>query len=61
MIVKRKLPYAIKKARDDAGEITLGLHPGREALTLQTDDGPRSESKQSPGRAGASSNPGESV
>ena len=27
MIVKRKLPYAIKKARNDAGEITLGLHP----------------------------------
>src|SRR5262249_14698425 len=29
--------------------------PGREALTLQTDDGPRSDSKRSPGRAGASS------
>jgi hypothetical protein len=39
-------------ARDHAGAV-----PGREALTLQTDDGPRSESKESPGRAGASSNP----
>jgi len=27
MIVKRKLPYVIKKERNDAGEITLGLHP----------------------------------
>ena len=27
MIVKRKLRYVIKKARNGAGEITLGLHP----------------------------------
>jgi hypothetical protein len=27
MIAKRKLPYVIKKERNDAGEITLGLHP----------------------------------
>jgi hypothetical protein len=27
MIAKRRLPYAIKKERNDAGEITLGLHP----------------------------------
>ena len=27
MIVKRKLPYTIKKARNDADEITLGLYP----------------------------------
>ena len=27
MIVKGKLPYVIKKERNDAGEITLGLHP----------------------------------
>ena len=27
MIVKHKLPYAIKKERDGAGDITLGLHP----------------------------------
>ena len=27
MIVKRRLPYAIKKERNGAGEITLGLHP----------------------------------
>jgi hypothetical protein len=27
MIVKRKLPYVIKKERNGAGEITLGLHP----------------------------------
>ena len=27
MIAKHKLPYAIKKERYDAGEITLGLHP----------------------------------
>jgi len=27
MIAKRKLPYAIRKERNDAGEITLGLHP----------------------------------
>ena len=27
MIAKGKLPYVIKKARNDAGEITLGLHP----------------------------------
>ena len=26
MIAKRKLPYAIKKERNGAGEITLGLH-----------------------------------
>jgi hypothetical protein len=27
MIVKRKLRYVIKKERNDAGAITLGLHP----------------------------------
>jgi hypothetical protein len=27
MIAKRKLRYVIKKARNNAGEITLGLHP----------------------------------
>jgi len=27
MIVKRRLPYVFKKERNDAGEITLGLHP----------------------------------
>ena len=27
MIAKRKLPYVIKKARNGAGEITLGLYP----------------------------------
>jgi hypothetical protein len=27
MIVKRRLPYVIKKERNDAGEIMLGLHP----------------------------------
>ena len=27
MIAKRRLPYAIKKERNDAGKITLGLHP----------------------------------
>ena len=27
MIAKRKLRYVIKKARDAAGEVTLGLHP----------------------------------
>jgi len=27
MIVKRRLPYIIKKKHNDAGEITLGLHP----------------------------------
>ena len=54
MIAKYKLPYVIKKERNGAGK---GAVPGREALTLQTDDGPRSESKESPGRAGASSNP----
>jgi len=27
MIVKRKLPYDIKKERNGAGEIALGLHP----------------------------------
>ena len=27
MIAKRKLLYVIKKERNDAGEITLGLHP----------------------------------
>jgi hypothetical protein len=27
MIAKRKLRYVIKKACNDAGEITLGLHP----------------------------------
>jgi len=26
MIAKRKLPYVIKKERNDAGEITLGLY-----------------------------------
>ena len=31
MIVKRKLPYAIKKARNDAGEITLGCTRPRSA------------------------------
>jgi hypothetical protein len=27
MIAKGKLPYAIKKERNSAGEITLGLYP----------------------------------
>jgi hypothetical protein len=27
MIAQRKLRYVIKKARNDAGGITLGLHP----------------------------------
>jgi hypothetical protein len=27
MIVKRRLPYVIKKERNGAGAITLGLHP----------------------------------
>jgi len=27
MIVKRKLPYVIKRARNGTGEITLGLYP----------------------------------
>jgi len=27
MIAQRKLPYVIKKERNGAGEITLGLHP----------------------------------
>jgi len=27
MIAKRRLPYVIKKARNGAGEITLGLYP----------------------------------
>ena len=27
MIRKGKLPYVIKKERNDAGEITLGLYP----------------------------------
>jgi hypothetical protein len=27
IIVKRRLPYVIKKARNGAGEITLGLYP----------------------------------
>jgi len=56
MIVKRRLPYAIKKARN-GGRDHAGAAPSREALTLQKNDGPRSESKESPGRAGASSNP----
>jgi hypothetical protein len=27
MIAKRRLPYLIKKERNDAGVITLGLYP----------------------------------
>jgi len=27
MITKRELRYVIKKARNDAGEVTLGLYP----------------------------------
>ena len=45
-----------QRGRDHAGAA-----PGRAALTLPTDDGPQSESKESPGRAAASSNPGESA
>ena len=55
MIAKRKLPYAIRKERNDAGRNHAGAAPGRKALTLQT------ESKRSPGRAGAFSNPGEGL
>jgi hypothetical protein len=40
MIVKRRLPYVIKKERNGAGRDHAGAVPGREALTLQTDDGP---------------------
>jgi len=43
MIAKRKLPYVIKKERNDAGAITLGLYPAAKRLLRKrtTDHGPR--------------------
>jgi hypothetical protein len=52
MIAKHKLPYVIKKARNGAGEITLGLYPVAKRCTLQTDDGPRSGNKKIEDRVG---------